>query len=598
MHGAFDFRGVRIGPSRHWARNSAIVVAALLTGCGSGGGDDGTFLWDSCSPAPVISSTPATAAFVGQRYTYVIQARHLCGGLLPLLLCGDVSADLPAGATLNGTQAPYITWTPSPSQANTNAAFAITTQPDPCGARVRQAWAVYVTPDTTPSSVTSVWPAAAASNVPLNTSITANFSEPVDSSSISAASFVVAGPAGFIPGTISVYPLSAAFTPATDLPASSSISVTLTTAIKDPSGNAVTSDYVWTFATAASPPTPPAGWTWNSIDTGVEVEWTSIALDPLDNVYIAYQNGRYTGSNQQQGDVKVATNASGAWQLTVVDNVAPNVPSSISMLINADATAHIAYYEGDFIRELKHATNASGAWLSEIVDPNALNVHTVSMAHDAATSLHLVYDPNGNVTYTTNATSAWATQVLGTNNALVAGVTSAITIDSSGSRHIAYYDVASHALKHFTDTSGMWATDTVDDQGDVGTHVSIAADASGNVHLSYYDRGNGDLKYATNASGAWVAQSVDSAGDVGLGTGIALDRTGHVHISYTDATNHALKYASNASGAWAVRTIDGASNVAGILMSNNGYTSIAVDSTGKVHISYRGGGYLRYATNR
>lgn len=62
-------------------------------------------------------------------------------------------------------------------------------------------------------------------------------------------------------------------------------------------------------------------------------------------------------------------------------------------------------------------------------------------------------------------------------------------------------------------------------------------------------------------------------------------------------TNGDLKYATNAGAAWSILTIDNAAHVGGIL-SNNGYPAIAVDTLGKAHISYRGSGSLRYATNR
>ncbi len=60
------------------------------------------------------------------------------------------------------------------------------------------------------------------------------------------------------------------------------------------------------------------------------------------------------------------------------------------------------------------------------------------------------------------------------------------------------------------------------------------------------DATNYDLKYATNASGAWVTSTIDSAGDVG--TSIAIDSSNNVHISYYDYyddTNADLKYATN-----------------------------------------------------
>jgi hypothetical protein len=146
-------------------------------------------------------------------------------------------------------------------------------------------------------------------------------------------------------------------------------------------------------------------------------------------------------------------------------------------------------------------------------------------------------------------------------------------------------------LKYTTNALGSWATETVDVGTDVLLYSAIAVEADVKAHLSYYDVTNGDLKYATNATGHWVTQTIDSIGDVGSSAAIALDANGHAHIAgYTDATNHSLKYATNMSGSWVTYIIDST--------TYGGYISIAVDSTSKIHISYRGDTDLRYATNR
>jgi len=573
------------------------ALLAVIAGCGGSGGH----WYDGCSPAPSISSTPDTVAYVGKPYVYGITAFHLCDALIPFP-CANVDAiRVPAGATFSDTQAPYILWTPSLSQANTYAAFEIATKTDACGGRATQSWTVYVVPDTTPPSVNSVSPRSGTTNVAINSSITAIFSEPIDPQSVTSTSFTVTGPAGVIPGSVAVNGSSATFIPAADLPTSSSISTTLTSAIKDLSGNALTSTYAWTFTSAAAPATPPPGWTWN-VFGGSDIYWTSIALDSSDHVYIAYQSafglGRYA-----TGRVLVLTNASGSWNSVFEEEIAPDwyaysATASVSLLINVDASAHVAYLDYSN-RQLKHATNKSGSWVSEIVDSNVLP-KTLWMAHDGASHLHLIY--NGKLgavtaTYATNASSVWVNQSIGSDAAEYA-TSPAIAVDPYGNTHVAYYDAATAELKHVTNASGAWVTEVADNQGDVGRYVSIASDTSGSMHLSYYDASNGALKYATNATGLWVTEIVDNVGDVGVGTAIALDASDHVHIGYTDATNHALKYATNATGAWQTLIVDGASYVGGIVASNNGYPSIAVDSTDKVHISYRGDGRLKYATNR
>ena len=70
---------------------------------------------------------------------------------------------------------------------------------------------------------------------------------------------------------------------------------------------------------------------------------------------------------------------------------------------------------------------------------------------------------------------------------------------------------------------------------------------------------------------------------------IALDNSGKAHISYY--TNGNLKYATNATGYWVTTTVDSNEDV--------GSDDIALDTLGKVHISYYDdtNGNLQYATN-
>ena len=79
---------------------------------------------------------------------------------------------------------------------------------------------------------------------------------------------------------------------------------------------------------------------------------------------------------------------------------------------------------------------------------------------------------------------------------------------------------------------------------------------------------------------------------MGYYTSIALDSNNKVHISYYDSSNYDLKYATNASGSWVIFTIDSTGDV-------GSYTSIALDSNNKVHISYYDdtNSYLKYVTN-
>lgn len=341
-----------------------------------------------------------------------------------------------------------------------------------------------------------------------------------------------------------------------------------------------------------------ASWVITTIDSQVDVQWTAIALDSSDKAHVSYYDGRYTGSNQQVADLKYATNRSGTWTTQIIDNVAPIVYGSTDIAVDSAGAVYLTYY--DFTQyHLKYATNGTGSWATYILDPDAWNVPTTSVAVDALDKLHVSYNdyPSGLI-YTTNTAGVWTQEVVVSWEPWF-NSTNSIAVDASGRVHIAYLtNYTSFDLGYATNASGTWVTATIDSEGDVGTSTSIAADSAGKVHISYRDTTNYDLKYATNASGAWVTATIDSEGDVGSLTSIAADSGGKVHISYTDDTNHALKYATNASGEWKTYTIDNAAWVGSLLSGPGGYTSIAVDSTGSVHITYRGNTDLRYATNR
>ncbi len=68
------------------------------------------------------------------------------------------------------------------------------------------------------------------------------------------------------------------------------------------------------------------------------------------------------------------------------------------------------------------------------------------------------------------------------------------------------------------------------------------------MYISYQAYDYFDLKYATNVSGTWVAATVDSDSWALLGgySSIAIDASGKVHIGYSDSSGD-LKYATSIS---------------------------------------------------
>jgi len=111
--------------------------------------------------------------------------------------------------------------------------------------------------DNTPPTVISTDPANDAIDVALNKIITATFSEAMDLSTITAPGTFTLQGATPVTGVVSYLGTTATFTPGSPLALNTLYTATITTDARDPGGNALASDYVWSFRTTSTPPPPP-----------------------------------------------------------------------------------------------------------------------------------------------------------------------------------------------------------------------------------------------------------------------------------------------------------------------------------------------------
>ncbi len=111
-------------------------------------------------------------------------------------------------------------------------------------------------PITTPPTVIATIPLNQATNVPLNQAVSATFSEAMNAATINSTTFKLTGP-----GTTPVSGLVAyaaigktlTFTPTANLAASTLFTATITTGAQDLAGNALATNFVWTFTTGTAP---------------------------------------------------------------------------------------------------------------------------------------------------------------------------------------------------------------------------------------------------------------------------------------------------------------------------------------------------------
>ena len=147
------------------------------------------------------------------------------------------------------------------------------------------------TPDTTPPTVTSTIPANGATGVPINQAVSATFSKAMDPTTINAATFTLTGPGATpVSGAVTYAAVgtTAAFTPTSNLAPFTTFTATITTGATDLAGNALASNFVWSFTTGATPDaTPPTVTSTNPANgaTGVCINKTvnatfNKAMDP------------------------------------------------------------------------------------------------------------------------------------------------------------------------------------------------------------------------------------------------------------------------------------------------------------------------------
>ena len=117
-------------------------------------------------------------------------------------------------------------------------------------------------PDTTAPTVSSVVPANATTVVAVNSAVAAAFSETMNNSTITDATFTLTQNGSSVSGAVVYHSgVAAVFTPSSNLTYSTIYNATITTGAMDLDGNALASDYTWSFTTGTESgtesPAPP-----------------------------------------------------------------------------------------------------------------------------------------------------------------------------------------------------------------------------------------------------------------------------------------------------------------------------------------------------
>lgn len=241
----------------------AILLAAWLGGCGGGGGggDDGAGDAPDTSPPQLVFTTPAhnamdvaTNCAITVTFSEAIEPATLNTDTLSAVADGSATA-MTGSVTYEASSRTATFLTEAGLASGTTYTATVTTAvTDLAGNGFAEEYSWRFTTgaalDTVPPCVRMMFPYRDAVDVPLNTTISVTFSEPVDPSTIHSQNLLLRKD-GVTPvaGSVSYVGTTAQFRPAADLSAGEAYVVTVTSGVRDLAGNALASSVTQGFAT-------------------------------------------------------------------------------------------------------------------------------------------------------------------------------------------------------------------------------------------------------------------------------------------------------------------------------------------------------------
>ncbi len=353
--------------------------------------------------------------------------------------------------------------------------------------------------DTTAPTVTSTNPANVATGVAINNKIAATFSEALDPATITATSFTVTGPgATSVAGTVTYAAVgtTATFAPAGQLALNTTFTVTLTTEITDLAGNALASDFVWSFTTGATADTTAPTVTSTSpvnVATGVAInrKITTTFSEALDPATITAASFTVTGPG--------ATSVAGTVTYAAVGTTATFAPASqlaLNTAFTATLTTEITDLAGNALASNFVWSFTTGATADTtaptVTSTNPANVATgVAINNKIAATFSEALDPATITAASFTVTGPGATSVAGTLTYAAVGTTATFAPAS---------DLALNTTFTATLTTGV-------------------TDLAGNALAS-----NFVWSFTTSATADTTAPTVTSTDPASAATGVAINK--------------------------------------------------------------------------
>jgi len=237
-------RKIRFGIT-YWL---AALLVVFVAGCGQ----------ETVTVPSVVSTVPANGATsvvvntpISATFSVAMNPSSITSSSFTVTGPGGAVAGAVSYSDMTATFVP----TANLAYATTYTGTITTGATDPGGTPLLGNYVWTFTTITPPPTVISTLPANGATNVVINTPISATFSEAMNPSSISGSTFTVTGPGGTaVAGTVTYSGVTAAFATTANLAFGTVYTATITTGASDMAGQPLVANYVWSFTTITPPP--------------------------------------------------------------------------------------------------------------------------------------------------------------------------------------------------------------------------------------------------------------------------------------------------------------------------------------------------------
>ena len=179
-----------------------------------------------------------------------------------------------------------------------------------------------------------------------------------------------------------------------------------------------------------------ASWSLSTVNAGIDVEWSSIAIDSSDDIHIATYDA--TGD-----DMYYSTGTPGAWSNANLVDISSSGGMTLDIAISPVTDEPGISYFNSHNDDLEYKVYDGSSWSTTVVHSTGSVGRYNSLAYDSQGSAHISYERNqaDDLWYATDATGTWVTKGIYQSVTSRTGLDSAIAIDLNDDIHIIHRNV-------------------------------------------------------------------------------------------------------------------------------------------------------------